>query len=308
MIKSFYNMTLPRFRSNEKKINKAINIGIYAEHLLVQKLCDRYVRTHYKSCQKELNKNPREQQIIVSMTTIPSRISALHYTLKSIFNQTLMPDRVILWITDLIENTNQVENALREEIDHGLEIRFVKDIRVHTKYYYAMKEFPNDLIITIDDDIMYAEDLFERLYEAHTKNPGCVIAARTHEITWSGKKINSYRAWHMLAPGVNNNAKSLIATGVGGVLYPPEILYKDWEDIDLFLRLSPGNDDIWLKVMETMAGTPVVKLSKYTRENFILGNTQAVALSNDNVKNNRNDVLMNQIVDYYGIDASFFSD
>lgn len=305
-IKKFYNITFPRIFTNEIRIHKYINILIYGEHLVIEKLCNNYVRKLYPKCLKQLNTNERDRKIIISFTTIPSRINTIPIMLKSVFNQTMMPDRIILWITDKIENKDIVEELLSEEIEHGLEIRYIKDIQVHTKYYYALEENPDDIVITLDDDILYPEDLIEKLYKSYLENPGCIIAARTHEITFNNNDLKKYKDWNKLAPGKQNKDKSLLATGVGGVLYPPQVLYKDWKNIDLFLKLSAKADDIWLKIMETLAGTDVVKLYRYTKENFIIGSTQSIALSKQNVGEDRNDVFMSNCLNHYGLNAKNF--
>ena len=212
-----------------------------------------------------------------------------------------MPDRVILWITDEIceDERKKISKLLETEVEYGLEIRFVKDVRVHTKYYYALLENPQALVVTVDDDMIYPENLIEKLLEGHYNNPNCVIAARVHEITFSNENIQLYGNWNRLAPGSNMKGHNLLATGVGGVLYPPNCLYSDWKNSDLFLKLCPTADDIWLKIMEALEGTKVVKLKKYTRETFTFSGTQDIALAKINVGQGRNDVLLKQCQEYY---------
>ena len=304
MISFFYGLTIARFHSSTNIFYKAINIILYAEYLLMNKICDLVVKYVYPRAKKELNQNQRKERIIISFTTIPSRVSTLCVSLKSIFNQTMMPDKIILWITEEEKDKGNIEKILSAEIDKGLEIRYVHDVRVHTKYYYAMKEFPNDLIVTIDDDILYPENLIEELWKAHNDYPNMIIAQRAHEMTFCDGKIDVYKHWKMLAPGCKNDNKNLIATGVGGVLYPPNSLYKDWIKPDLFLKICPFADDIWLKIMEILNDTFVYKVHKYTKENFIIGNTQTIALSKQNVNGGRNDTLLNNCIQYYGLDLN----
>ena len=42
--------------------------------------------------------------------------------------------------------------------------------------------------------------------------------------------------------------------GIGGVLYPPNSLYKDVLDEKLFKKLAPTNDDIWFWFMAILNG------------------------------------------------------
>ena len=304
MIKFFYMLTFARRHYGSNRFYKLINILIYLEYLIVNKLCNFYVQNFYKKCKKSLNCDLRKEKIIVSCTSIPSRLNTLPIMLKSIFNQTMMPDKIILWITDEECATGNVERILKTEIEQGLEIRYVRDLKVHTKYYYAMKEYCEDVIITIDDDILYPENLIEELWYAHLAIPHAIISERAHAITFNNDKINPYKLWHMLAPGYENDASTLIATGVGGVLYPPKVLFKDWDNINLFLDICPTADDIWLKIMETLNGVNIHKIHLYTKENFIIGNTQAIALSKQNVNGGRNDKLLDNCIRHYGITSA----
>ena len=308
MITDFYRFTIPKFVNSTNIVFKIINGITVKEYQLVNALCDRYVKKRYPKCKKQLNSEPREKKIIVSFTTIPSRITNIPYVLRSLYNQTMMPDRITLWITNEISEVQRKEicGLLKSEIDFGLEINYIRDVRVHTKYYYAMLKNPEDIIITVDDDMIYPETLIENLYKAHQENPDCVIASRTHELTFSGKDIRLYDEWHRLAPGANNKGHSLLATGVGGVLYPPHCLFEDWEKSELFLELCPTADDIWLKIMEAMNGTKVVKLYKYTKETFTFSDTQSVALVNLNVGQGRNDILLKQCQQHYDFNSELF--
>ncbi len=308
MIQLFYKLTFPRRHTNQNKLHKLFNMFIYAEYLLVGALCNFFLKHFYPKCKKQLNREKRKDEIIVSMTTIPSRLDTLPLMLKCMFNQSLMPDRIILWITDKINDRSELLSTLHDEIQAGLEVRFVEDVRVHTKYYYAMLEYPEAIIITVDDDIIYPENLIQRLYCCHQTHPKCVVAARAHEITTTNETILPYRQWNMLAPGTANKSNKLLATGVGGVLYPPHTLYTDWKDTSLFLKLCPTADDIWLKLMERLNNISVVKLDKYTREPFIIGKTQTIALSKANVGEGRNDILLGQCTRHYHINAELFRD
>ena len=88
------------------------------------------------------------------------------------------------------------------------------------------------------------------------------------------------------------------------MLYPPKVLFKDWDNINLFLDICPTADDIWLKIMETLNGVNIHKIHLYTKENFIIGNTQAIALSKQNVNGGRNDKLLDNCIRHYGITSA----
>ena len=45
--------------------------------------------------------------------------------------------------------------------------------------------------------------------------------------------------------------------GVGGVLYPPNCLYKDVCNSELFMELAPTNDDQWFWFMAILSNTKI---------------------------------------------------
>ena len=81
----------------------------------------------------------------------------------------------------------------------------------------------------------------------------------------------------------------LFATGVGGVLYPPDILKISDENLD-GIRNCICADDIYLKYLEDLYNVPVlwVKNGKVHGKRKIVEN-QKNALSKDNVLKKRND-------------------
>jgi hypothetical protein len=44
------------------------------------------------------NASPAEADVIISLTSIPSRLSSLHLTIKSVLNQSVSFEKVVLWL------------------------------------------------------------------------------------------------------------------------------------------------------------------------------------------------------------------
>jgi len=141
---------------------------------------------------------------------------------------------------------------------YGLEIKKIPgNLKPHKKYQYAMEEYPDSLIITIDDDLIYHKDFIKSLYEGHEKFPDCVIAIRGHEITFNNDgTIKPYNEWNkQVMHSYYPSMKLFAAGGSGGVLYPPYALNKRAFDKKIVERLCLNADDIWLKMMEVLNGT-----------------------------------------------------
>ena len=115
-----------------------------------------------------LNDKPRGEKIIVSLTTFPARINVVGYAIKSLFNQTVKPDRIVLWLASSQFENVQLPQLISELVEKGLEIRYCEDVRSHKKYFYALQEQQsNELVITYDDDLVYPENSIELLYKKH---------------------------------------------------------------------------------------------------------------------------------------------
>ena len=115
----------------------------------------------------------REQKIIISLTSFPERIKYVSKTICSLLDQTLKPDMIILWLAD--EQFSNKEKDLPESLlklrKYGLTIRWYKDIKSFKKLIPAILEFPDDIIIAVDDDFYFERNLIELLYSSYQKNP-----------------------------------------------------------------------------------------------------------------------------------------
>lgn len=163
--------------------------------------------------------NPR---IIVSLTSYGDRLNTLSICLKSLLNQTKKADKILVYLTDDIKESH-LPSSLLELRDRGIEYRFVPlDLKPHKKYYYAMQEFPDDIIVTVDDDVIYYKEMLSELYKTYLKFPKCIVTGRAHEITFNDDgSIKAYDDWNWCSQKYEQPSMKLLATGAGSVLYPP---------------------------------------------------------------------------------------
>lgn len=240
------------------KIEKIKAVGVTRT---IKLLKDRMISPFVESyCQKRweklsnrkkylgINKPERKELIIVSLTTFPDRIENVHLVIKTLLVQSIKPDKVILWLAkeQFPNRMNDLPDSLLELQKYGLTISWCNDIRSYKKLIPTIKEYPNSCIITADDDIYYHPKMIERLFKAYKKDPSSI---HCHRVTKFYLENGRFRA----VPGGYEIYKhpSFLhkLTGVGGVLYPPNSLYKDICREDLFMKLAPTNDDIWFWIM-----------------------------------------------------------
>lgn len=247
-----------------------------------------------------VNKQLRETPIIVSMTSYDKRLSTLNICIKSLLRQTYKPDRIILYLAE------KDRRALTKEIislkKFGLEIIYVdEDLRPHKKYYYAMKDNPDAIVITVDDDCIYSPKLIEYLIKTNKIFPNAITAARARKIEADKNGFLAYNKWN-LATISNKPSDQLIATGVGGVLYPPHLL-----DPNLLLNKSEIKkyiqvDDLWLKTVEILNHVPTVVCDKRIDEKRIeIPSAQSIGLTQTNVLKNENDLYWSKLDKEYNL-------
>lgn len=242
---------------------------------------------------KGLNRTEtREKRIIVSLTSYPGRIHAVPATIGSLLNQTMKPDLIVLWLGEE-KFPDEVLLPIYDRIrECGVEIRFKPDLKSHTKYFYAFQEFPDDIIITVDDDLMYRNTLVEELYRSYEKHPDCVSALRVHKIRFNDDfTMKPYAEWvYEYSGAVGSKSHRYFATGVGGVLYPPHLLHPEVLNLAAIQTYCHNHDDLWLKIMEVMNDVKVVLAADSKKENNgSISGTQTSAQWKENVVDGGND-------------------
>lgn len=244
----------------------------------------------------------KADNVIISLTSFPARLNTIWQCIESLKRQSILPEKIVLYLSkDQISQKDLPFSLIKEE-DELFEIRMVDgDIKSHKKYYYAMKEYQGKIIVTTDDDVIYPPFMLSNLLEAHSKYPVDVIANCTHVIKQNNGIVSPYIEWYDI-PATQNKIDSTlnqIQVGIGGVLYPPNILYKDVFNMNLARELSFLADDLWLYTQTVMGGHRVVK-SKLNRNTIIpitIENDRT--LTNENVLQNKNDIQFNNLRHYY---------
>ena len=194
-------------------------------------------------------------RIIVSMTTISSRTDSLKKVIDSINRQSVNAD-----IIDITVYSKDIENLLVTNEYENVVVHYTDDdIKGHKKYYNSFKKYTDDIVITLDDDVIYHEDTIAKLIEYHEKFPNAVIANRGRVISLENKGIGKYSNWRRNAV-IGVPAMQIMATGVLGVLYCPKwFLGSKLFDMDMIHEENIlTNDDIWLKYNELLLGIPTV--------------------------------------------------
>lgn len=246
------------------------------------------------------------KRTVVSLTSFPAAIEYATKAIKSILRGSVLPDRLVLYLTlDQFKDCGIPEELRKMEKEHDIfEIRdYPTDIRSYRKLLPALRDFPEDIIVTIDDDVDYDKDMLKDLLEMHRQYPEAILANRAKVVDPS----KPYRKWKKLRwyDFINEKIKidpRTIQTGVGGVLYPPHSLNPEMLDENLFMKLAPTTDDIWFWAAAISNGRIVMPMpfGKHNKPKEV-GKPRELSLKTVNFKggSNRNDDAVKAIIGLY---------
>ncbi len=241
-----------------------------------------------------------KKKVIVSLTSFPARIDKVWMVVETMFRQTCKPNKIILWLSrEQFPTEDSIPKMLLNQRERRLEICLVdRDMRSHNKYYYAMQKHPDDIIITIDDDIFYSPLLIESLLISYNEFPNNSLATMCKRIQEKDGIISKYRDWEVVHMPCAH--KLNLGLGVGGILYPPNILCKEFMNQSVFVDKCLYADDVWLYFMTRLAEKECRKINfpiQTPLPILIRGN---IKLSTVNVGEDRNDVHIRNVYEYYG--------
>ena len=249
---------------------------------------------------KKKSKHNLPAPLIVSLTSYPARFKTLPKTLKCLLNQSLISDKVVLWIAF------DDEKYLTKEIKKisNLEIRFCENLNSYKKIIPALQEFKDSFLVTADDDIYYRYNWLEELISNYNGNAKEIICFRAHQIVLNKNNLpKPYLQWHH--PKTETEASQLIfPTNGAGTLFPPGVFFSEVTNQNLFLKLCPTSDDIWIWWMLRLNGCTFKKVGKGNRI-YNSSKYNQIGLWHINLNQGQNDVQMQKMINYFGTEGVF---
>ena len=240
-----------------------------------------------------------DKEVIISLTTYGERYKDVYITIESLMQQTVKANKIILWLDESYKE-KPILPVLKKQIDRGLEIRYCKDLGSYKKLIPCLKEFPESIIITVDDDVIYNIRTIEKLVSAYNNNPNFIYCNRMHRIKFDGIKVLPYKEWEK---GIMDSQESIynFPVGIGGVLYPPHCFNEEIFNEKFFLSQCPNGDDIWFKAMSLINNFPSKKAEESIIQDDYLENDvlSSRGLQRLNVKKNLNDTKFENVYNVY---------
>ena len=241
-------------------------------------------------------------RIIVSFTSYPPRIKSVHRVVESLYRQTVKADEIILYLS--LDEFPKVEAELPEKLRRmigqgGFRIAWVcGNLKSHKKYYYALQEFQDAVVITVDDDKIYAETMICDLMESYKRFPDSVSARIARIILKRPETLEQYVKWEKeekIEECKDVPRMDLCAIGAGGVCYSPRLVNENWFHKETIMKVAGDYVDLWLKYSEIISNIPVV-YTKPSQKDITIDDSQICRLSANNLYGSGNDKCISKIL------------
>jgi len=248
-----------------------------------------------------------DTELIVSFTSYSNRIHDVHLVVESIAQQTLKPNRLILWLDENEFTLETIPLILRGQIKRGLEVRFCPNYKSYKKIIPTLETFPDANIITIDDDMLYPYDMVEILIREHKLDSKCILGFRAHKIKLEPNgALRPYVEWEYETSD-SNRCNLVFFTGVGGIFYPKGCFDDEVLNSNVFMSICPSADDVWLKAMALLSQRKCKKVNDdrdFWGRFMLIKKNQDIGLFNLNVIDTFNDEQIKSVFEKYDLYSS----
>lgn len=235
--------------------------------------------------------------VIVSLTSIPSRLAKLHLVIRSVLTQQKPPKKIILWLHESMKN--DIPKSLSNLEGQVFEIHFTALDCSHNKLIHTLKLYTNLPIVTCDDDLIYRQNWLQGLYDTYIKHPDKIIAHRLRCIkTEENGKARPYKFWNLEN---KCSPERFLPIGAEGVLYPPNIFSEIVFDQKLFLKLAPKADDLWFRAVAISEGIETIQALHSPKQAIPIIGSQKISLKKENVREDKNRTQWDALADYFQI-------
>jgi hypothetical protein len=242
--------------------------------------------------------------VIVSLTSFPRRINKAWISIASILLQNNPPDRVILWLSsEEFTSLNSLPKSLLKLQSYGLEIKFCSgNMFGHKKYFHIEPDMKSCIFITVDDDVIYRNDLIDSLLDTYNNNINSVCATIAHKVVPNGKSFLPYSKWPSAKDFEVGNL--VFPVGAGAVLYPPNFFDNFLFESETVDEICLFADDIWLFVVSRYMGFNSTK-SNYKSSYIPILYFKNSTLFQTNIGLGKNDTQISDVVKYFSDKKTF---
>ncbi len=210
-------------------------------------------------CKRRLigyNPNYITPGLVASFSTTPLRINRIWPTLNSLLQQTMLPEKILLWLPKYYQRfKTSIHNLPPFLVNHPLiEVNWIeKDYGPATKLLPALQALKgtNSSIIVFDDDRLYHPKVFEQLLTYARRFPEDAVTYIGSDVV-DGKRIKYTRSKTLKQVDVLH--------GYGSYLVKPHFFNDDIFRHPNALDCAFFQDDVWISGCLKQSNTTITML------------------------------------------------
>lgn len=248
--------------------------------------------------------------IIISLTSYGTRVvDTLPYALYSLITQTQRPKKIVVYLDWDHWDDNKLPKLLKKIQKIGVDFRYCEDLRSFKKLIPALKDFPNNPILTVDDDFYYNPNFYKWYVDAYQYSDKKTVLGQWGYIPAKRDDVYiPYSQWKDCKYGTIDSPSSFI--GCCGCCYPPNVFDDEIFKKEIFMKLCPQADDLWFWTMEERLQikrqyiTPKgYGFHEYVNRIEEADHYSTATLTYQNVTMGWNDKQLQALIDYYKLNT-----
>jgi len=285
-----------------------INIFQYQSMLNAISSLIRFIRINSfdspKSIETRTANRKAASNVIVSLTSTPSRIAKIAPTLYSLIDQSIKPSDIYINIPEKYRDMDEydIPNDITK-LSLVTVKRIEKDLGPASKLLPILKLShidPNTMIIILDDDQIYSDKLIENYITFEKVYPNSALCLCGWRVPSNGKH-NSRKSLRgsgvkifQPKPNIQQDENIEILQGASSFMVKPRFFNADVFDYSDAPKQAFFVDDIWFSghLARNGINKKVIKTKMpYGRMESVLSSTQTGLVKTDNSVDNNNDAL-----------------
>lgn len=197
-------------------------------------------------------------RVWVSVTTTKARLGVFFYSLQSLKAQDYRNYDIVVHLSKepylLDEGVTAIPDWMKGE---NVGVRFIKNSGSYRKLIPLIQSVSSDdIVVTVDDDVLYSRDWLARMIENALEHPDSVVCARARRIEKNRlDRYQNYANW----PLIQERAAGLplLPIGCSGVAYRSKLLDLEFAGDGASHVCAPTADDIWFRLSSLLKNTRV---------------------------------------------------
>jgi hypothetical protein len=194
----------------------------------------------------------RPERLVVTLSSIPSRLGHLRGVLNSLIDQSVPADRIVLALPAYSRREQRAYPAAADlRLPRGIEVVPCEDFGPVTKLLPALAAEPRAHLVVVDDDAVYPRDFLATLLDAARRHPGCALGYRGVRLAPPRHLVDLE---HVFATAIAEPVAVDILFGTWGYLLPPGTL--DGAAHPRTGEAFRWTDDVWVSGQLARARVP----------------------------------------------------